>query len=320
MRGSDFAELKAFAAIVERASFARAADHLGLSASALSQTIRQLETRLGVRLLNRTTRSVTPTAPGARLYERITPMIQELDAAVAEAIAATGRTAGTLRINTSGMAAKKLIAPRLGRFHRTYPNVVLDIVIDDGLSDIVAGRFDAGIRVGQRLEKDMIAVRLTPDVEMLAVASPDYLARHGEPKTPADLHRHACINWRFPGSGSIYRWQLRKKGKGIELSVDGALISNHQDIVLAGALQGLGILYAYDDDRVHESIAQGRLKRVLADWSPTVPGLFLYYSHRHHPQPALRAFIDCLLDRDIGAGQEQKLSLDGSHDALTVGI
>src|SRR5216684_5336831 len=191
MRGSDFAELKAFAAIVERASFARAAGHLGLSASALSQTIRQLETRLGVRLLNRTTRSVAPTPAGTRLYERVAPMILEMDAAVAEAVAATGRTAGTLRINTLSMAAKKIISPRLGRFHRAHPDVVLDIVIDDGLSDIIAGRFDAGIRVGQRLEKDMIAVRLTPDAKMLAVASPDYLARHGEPEIPSDLHRHA---------------------------------------------------------------------------------------------------------------------------------
>src|SRR6201982_1541736 len=218
MRGSDFAELRAFAAVVDRSSSPRAADHLGLSPSALSQTIRQLETRLGVRLLNRTTRSVAPTEAGTRLYDRIMPMMQEMDAAVAEAVAATGRTAGTLRINTLGMAAKKIIAPRLGRFHREHPDVGLDIVIDDGLSDIVAGRFDAGIRIGERLEKDMIAVRLTPDMPMLAVASPDYLARHDEPKTPADLHRHACINWRFPGSGAIYRWPLAKKGKTIELS------------------------------------------------------------------------------------------------------
>jgi DNA-binding transcriptional LysR family regulator len=280
-----------------RTSFARAADHLGLSASALSQTIRQLETRLGVRLLNRTTRSVAPTVAGTRLHERIAPMMQELDAAQAEAVAATGRTAGTLRINTLSMAVKKLIAPRLGRFHRAHPDVVLDIVIDDGLSDIVAGRFDAGIRVGERLEKDMIAVRLTPDAQMLAVASPDYLANHGEPRAPADLRRHLCINWRFPGSGNIYRWQMEKKGKKIELNVEGALISNYQDAVLEGALQGLGILYAYDDGRVHEAIARGRLRQVLADWSPTVPGLFLYYSNRRHPQPALRAFIDCLLDR-----------------------
>jgi DNA-binding transcriptional LysR family regulator len=298
MRGSDFAELKAFAAVVERESFARAADHLGFSPSALSQTIRQLETRLGVRLLNRTTRSVAPTSAGARLYERIVPVIQELDAAVAEAVGATGRTAGTLRINTLSMAADKLIAPRLGRFHRAYPQVVLDIVIDDGLSDIVAGRFDAGIRVGERLEKDMIAVRLTPDVEMTAVASPDYLAHHGEPKTPADLHRHVCINWRFPGSGAIYRWGFEKKGKKLEIAVEGALISNHQEIVVEGALQGLGILYAYDDERIDDLIARGQLKRVLAEWSLTLPGLFLYYSNRRLPQPALRAFISCLLDRD----------------------
>src|ERR1700741_70486 len=179
MRGSEFAELKAFAAVVDRASFARAADHLGLSASALSQTIRQLEGRLGVRLLNRTTRSVAPTASGSRLYERIAPMMGEMDAAVAEAVAGTGRTAGTLRINTLGMAAKKLIAPGLAGFPRAHPDVVLDSVSDDSLSDIVAGRFDAGIRVGERLERDMAAVRLTQDVEMLALASPDYLARRG---------------------------------------------------------------------------------------------------------------------------------------------
>src|SRR5258706_4692924 len=298
MRGSDFAELKAFAAIVERASFARAADHLGVTPSALSQSIRQLEARLGVRLLNRTTRSVAPTAAGSRLHERIAPMLLEMEAAVVEAVAATGRTAGTLRINTLGMAAKKVIAPRLGRFHRNHPDVVLDIVIDDGLSDIVAGRFDAGIRVGERVEKDMIAVRLTPDVKMLAVASPDYLSRCGEPKTPTDLHGHACINWRFPGSGRIYRWEFEKKGKRLEMAVEGPLISNHQDVVIEGALQGLGILYAYDDDRVDEALAQGRLKRVLAGWSLTSPGLYLYYSNRRHPQPALRAFIDCLLDRD----------------------
>jgi DNA-binding transcriptional LysR family regulator len=299
MRGSDFAELRAFGAIVEQESFARAAVRLGLSSSALSQTIRTLETRLGVRLLNRTTRSVAPTAAGSRLYDRIAPMMREMDDAVAEATAATGRVAGVLRINTLRMAAKKLIAPRLGRFHRAYPDVVLDIVIDDALSDIVAGRFDAGIRVGERLEKDMIAVRLTPDMPLLAVASPEYLKRHGEPKVPADLHKHACINWRFPGSGAVSRWPLRKKQKTLEMAVDGPLISNLQDVVVEGALQGLGILYAYDDDKVSESLATGRLKRVLADWSPTLPGLFLYYSSRHNQQPALRAFIDCLLDRDI---------------------
>jgi DNA-binding transcriptional LysR family regulator len=298
MRGSEFAELKAFVAVVERASFARAADQLGFSRPALSQIIRQLEGRLGVRLLNRTTRSVAPTAAGRRLHERVAPMLLEMDEAVAEAVAATARTAGTLRINTLSMAAKKIIAPRLGRFHRAHPEVVLDIVIDDGLSDIVAAGFDAGIRVGERLQKDMIAVRLTPDVKLLAVASPGYLARHGTPKTPADLQRHACINWRFPGSGKIARWEFEKKGKKIETAVEGPVISNHQDIVVPAALQGLGIMYAYNDDGITEALKRGRLQHVLVDWSLTVPGLFLYYSNRRHTQSALRAFIECLLDRD----------------------
>jgi DNA-binding transcriptional LysR family regulator len=163
----------------------------------------------------------------------------------------------------------------------------------------VTDQFDAGIRVGERLEKDMIAVRLTPDVKMIAVASPEYLSRHGEPKDPADLHGHACINWRFPGSGAIHRWEFKRRGKKVEISVDGPLISNHQDIVVEAALQGLGILYAYDIDRVHDAIRRGKLKCVLAEWSTTLPGLFLYHPSRRLPQAALRAFIDCLLDRDI---------------------
>ncbi|WP_296744741.1 LysR family transcriptional regulator [Mesorhizobium sp.] len=299
MRGSDFAELRAFAAVVERASFAQAAKHLGMSASALSQTIRQLEARLGVRLLNRTTRSVAPTIIGQRLYDRLLPTMAEMEAAVADAVSATGRAAGVLRINTPGMAATKLIAPRLGRFHRLNPDVVLDLFIDDGLSDIVAGRFDAGIRIGERLEKDVVALRLTPDMQMMAVASPDYFARRGVPRTPADLHQHDCINWRFPGAGNVYRWEFQKGKKSLEMNVEGPLVSSLQEVVLEGALQGLGILYAYDDRRIYETIEEGRLVRVLADWSPTFPGLFLYYSNRRSPTPALRAFIDCLLDRDL---------------------
>ena len=306
MRGFEFAELKAFVAVVDRASFARAADHLGVSRSALSQIIRQLESRLGVRLLNRTTRSVSPTEPGRRLHERLAPMLREMDDAVAQAVGTTTRTAGMLRINTLSIAAKKIIAPRLGRFHKAHPDVVLDIVIDDGLSDIVAGGFDAGIRVGERLQKDMIAVRLTPDVQLLAVASPEYLARCGEPKKPADLQSHACINWRFPGSGRIARWEFQKKGKKLETVVEGPVISNHQDIVVPAALQGLGILYAYNDDGIAEPLERGRLKRVLVDWTLTIPGLFLYYSNRRHVQPALRAFIDCLLDRDGGKRSNQR--------------
>ena len=310
MRGSEFAELKAFVAVVERSSFARAADHLGLSPSALSQVIRQLEARLGVRLLNRTTRSVSPTEPGRRLHERIAPMLRDMGDAVAQAVGANARAAGTLRINTLSMAAKKVIAPRLGRFAQAHPEVVLDVVIDDGLSDIAGEGFDAGIRVGGRLQKDMVAVRLTPDIELLAVASPDYLARFGEPGTPADLSQHVCINWRFPGSGKLAGWEFRKKGKAVEYFGEGTVISNHQDIIVPAALQGLGILYAYNDDGIAEALQDGRLKRVLADWSPTVPGLFLYYSSRRYLLPALRAFIDCLLDRDIG---EDGTSIPPSH-------
>lgn len=298
MRGAEFAELKAFAAVVERASFARAAEHLGLSPSALSQTIRLLEARMGARLLNRTTRSVAPTPTGDLLYARLAPLFRDMADAVAEASAAAGQMRGKLRINTLGMAARQVIAPRLGRFHRAHPDVQLDIVVDDGLSDIVAGRFDAGIRVGGRLEKDMIAVRLTPDIHMIAVASRDYLARRGVPQSPDDLHHHACINWRLQADGSAYRWEFEQAGKRVEVAVDGPLVTNHSDLGVAAALQGLGIAYVFERDQMDEDLRQGRLVQVLADWSVTRPGLFLYYSNRRHPSPALAALIDCLLDRE----------------------
>ena len=290
--------MKAFAAVLERASFARAAEHLGLSPSALSQTIRLLEERLGVRLLNRTTRSVSPTAAGELLYGRIAPAFRDMDEAVAEVSAVAGQTSGLLRINTLGMAARQVIAPRLGRFHRAHPEVVLDIVVDDELSDIVAGRFDAGIRVGGRLEKDMIAVRLTPDMKMLAVAAPEYLKRRGTPQSPADLHNHACINWRLQLEGRAYRWEFEKKGKRVELEVQGPIVTNHSDIGVAAALQGMGLAYVFDRERVDEHLARGELIQVLANWSITRPGLFLYHPSRRQLPAALRAFIDCMLDKD----------------------
>ncbi len=304
MRGFEFAELKAFAAVVERKSFARAAEHLGLSPSALSQTIRQLEARIGTRLLNRTTRSVAPSASGEQLYGRIAPLFREMDAAVAEATEAAGQTRGTLRINTLGIAARTIIAPRLSRFHQAYPDVLLDIVVDDALADIVVGRFDAGIRVGGRVEKDMIAVRLTPDLNMVAVASPGYLAERGVPRTPADLHQHACINWRLQMDGRQYRWEFEKKGQKLEVAVDGPVVTNHADIGIAAALNGVGIAYHFRQDGVAEHLAHGRLVQVLADWSISRPGLFLYYPHREYRPALLGAFIDCLLDRDLEAGQK----------------
>jgi len=306
MRGADFAELKAFAAVVERSSFARAAEHLGLSPSALSQTIRQLETRLGVRLLNRTTRSVAPTAIGEQLYARVAPLMRDMASAVAEATAAGGRASGSLRINAPAMAVRQLIAPRLGRFHAAYPDVQLDVVADDALRDIVGGRFDAGIRVGGRLAKDMIAVRLTPDVTMKAVASPAYLARAGTPRSPSELHGHACINWRLEPDGQVYRWAFQKKSQRQEIEVSGPLVTNHAHLGATAALQGLGILYAFDHEGVDEALATGALVRVLADWSVTRPGFFLYYPHRRHPQHALGGFIDCLLDRDLPAAKPKR--------------
>lgn len=297
MRGSDFAELKAFVAVVERHSFARAAEHLGLSPSALSQTIRQLEGRIGARLLNRTTRSVAPSASGELLYRRIAPLFREMAAAVAEASEATGQMSGTLRINTLGIAARTIIAPRLARFHQAHPDVVLDIVVDNALADIVAGRFDAGIRVGGQLEKDMVAVRLTPDLNMVAVASPDYLARRGTPKSPTELHDHACINWRLQMDGREYRWEFKKRGQRVEVAVNGPVVTNHADIGVAAALNGVGIAYHFERDDVAELLAQGRLVQVLADWSISRPGLFLYYPSRRHRPALLGAFIDCLLDR-----------------------
>ncbi len=298
MRGSDFAELKAFVAVVERQSFARAAEHLGLSPSALSQTIRQLEGRIGARLLNRTTRSVAPSASGELLYRRVAPLFREMAAAVAEASEATGKMSGTLRINTLGIAARTLIAPRLSRFHQAHPDVILDIVVDDALADIVEGRFDAGIRVGNRLEKDMVAVRLTPDLNMVAVASPDYLARRGTPRSPADLHQHTCINWRLQMDGRHYRWEFRKRGRQMEVAVNGPIVTNHADIGIAAALDGLGIAYHFERDGVAGLLEQGRLVQVLADWSISRPGLFLYYPNRRHRPALLGAFIDCLLDRE----------------------
>ncbi|WNH50558.1 LysR family transcriptional regulator [Stenotrophomonas aracearum] len=301
MRGSDFAELKAFVAVVERQSFARAAEHLGVSPSALSQTIRQLERRIGARLLNRTTRSVATSASGELLYRRIAPLFRDLAGAVAEASEATGQMSGTLRINTLGIAARSVIGPRLSRFHQAHPDVVLDIVVDDALTDIVHGRFDAGIRVGGQLEKDMIAVRLTPDLKMIAVAAPEYLARCGTPTSPADLHQHACINWRLQADGRQYRWEFKKRGQRLDVAVEGPVVTNHADIGIAAALGGLGIAYHFEQDGVAEHIAQGRLVQVLADWTVSRPGLFLYYPNRQHRPALLGALIDCLLDKGVFA-------------------
>jgi DNA-binding transcriptional LysR family regulator len=293
MRGSEFAELRAFVSIVQQRSFVRAAALLAVSPSALSQTLRGLEERLGVRLLNRTTRSVAPTEAGQRLFERVGPTLLELDSAVAD-VRSTGDAAkGQLRINSARQPGIGLLGPMLGRFHAAYPDVVLDVVLEDSLTDIVAGRFDAGIRLGECLERDMVALKLSEPLCMAAVAAPAYFERHGVPEAPRDLHRHRCINWRRPTDGSLYRWEFQRKGRQLEVAVGGPLIVNDAALALRAALDGVGIAYIFDEEAA-PWLARGALQRVLEPWSPSFPGFYLYYPSRRHTPAPLAAFIEFL--------------------------
>jgi DNA-binding transcriptional LysR family regulator len=293
MRGSDYAELRAFATVLEQGNFARAAARLGVSPSALSQMIRGLEERLGMRLLNRTTRSVGPTEAGARLIARLAPVISEMEAAVAEIGTLRDKPAGLLRINASRIAAIQHIGPLLGPFHRAYPDIVLDITIDDTLTDIVAHRFDAGIRLGERLAKDMVAVKLSGELETMIVATPAYLKRRGVPKAPKDLHGHDCINFRLPSAGNLYQWEFERNGQALEVAVEGPLIVNDVDLALQASLQGVGVACLFDQ-QVQPLVKAGRLQRILEDWSPRFPGFYLYHPSRRQTPPPLRAFIDFL--------------------------
>jgi DNA-binding transcriptional LysR family regulator len=291
MRGGEYADLRSFAAIVEHGSFARAAANLGVSPSALSQTIRGLETRLGVRLLNRTTRSVAPTDAGTRLLERLLPAMTEFDAAVAEVKAESGRPSGTLRINCPRTAAIHVLGPLIGPFLKAYPEITLDIVTEEKLVDIVAGRFDAGIRLGEKVEQDMVAVKFGADLEMLVVGSPDYFAEHGKPKTPRDLQAHRCINTRWPTDGSLYRWEFERGAEKLEAAVAGSLIVNEPEIAVQAAVDGIGLAYLFRY-QIQAALAAGKLITVLKDWTPPFPGFYLYYPSRRQMPPALRAFVD----------------------------
>jgi DNA-binding transcriptional LysR family regulator len=291
MRGGEFADLRSFAAIVEHGSFARAAANLGVSPSALSQTIRGLETRLGVRLLNRTTRSVAPTDARTRLLERLLPAMAEFDAAVAEVKAESGRPSGTLRINCPRTAAIHVLGPLIGPFLKAYPEITLDIVTEEKLVDIVAGRFDAGIRLGEKVEQDMVAVKFGGDLEMLVVGSPDYFAEHGKPKTPRDLQAHRCINTRWPTDGSLYRWEFERGAEKLEAAVAGSLIVNEPEIAVQAAVDGIGLAYLFRY-QIQAALAAGKLITVLKDWTPPFPGFYLYYPSRRQMPPALRAFVD----------------------------
>jgi len=293
MRGSEFADLRAFAAIVEHGSFARAAAHLGVSPSALSQTIRGLETRLGVRLLNRTTRSVAPSAAGTRLLERLAPAMAEFDAAVADVKAIRGTPSGLLRINCPRTAALHVLGPLIGPFLKAYPEITLDIMTEERLVDIVAGRFDAGIRLGEKVEQDMVAVKFGGELEMMVVGAPDYFARHGKPKTPRDLQAHRCINTRWPTDGSLYRWEFERGAEKLEAAVTGPLIVNEPDVAVQAAVYGVGLAFLFRY-QVQSQLAAGKLVHVLKDWSPPFPGFYLYYPSRRQMPSSLRAFVDFL--------------------------
>lgn len=296
MRGSDHAELRAFAAIAAHGSFTRAAAQLGVSPSALSQMIRRLEERLGIRLLNRTTRSVAPSEAGMRFLARLLPALADLDAAVEDVRNLRDVPSGPLRLNANRIAALHHLAPVIGPFLRAWPDIRLDIVVEDRLVDIVAGGFDAGIRLGEKVERDMVAVPLGGAVEMMVVAAPAYLERHGAPATPHELTRHACVNMRWPTDLSLYRWEFERDGAALEVAVDGPLAVTNPEAALPAVLDGLCIAYLFDH-QVRPLIAAGRLVRLLEAWTPAFPGFYLYYPSRRQMSPALRAFIDFLTRR-----------------------
>ena len=292
MTKPSLSDLTAFVAIAEHRSFRKAADALDLSPSTLSHLVRTLETRLGVRLLHRTTRSVSPTEAGSRLLARLRPVLRDFDLALEEVSAFRGAPAGTLRINANETAARVLLASVVPEFVKRYPDVSLDLVTEGRLVDIVAEGFDAGVRLGEAVPQDMIATAIGGDVRFVAVASPAYLAARGAPETPDALKEHACIRHRLP-SGKLYRWEFERRGQVLTVDVPGALTLDHAGLMADAAADGLGVAYmAEHSARAH--LDAGRLHTVLDDWLPPILGLFLYYPGHRQPPSALRALIDLL--------------------------
>ena len=292
MQKLGFTEMTAFVAIAERLSFAKAAVQLGVSRSALSETMRGLEDKLGVRLLNRTTRSVALTQVGERLLAELRPALASFEAAVESINQFRDKPAGHLRLTVPRPAAKMVIEPILGKFLAAYPAITLEIVTDSALTDIVRDRFDAGIRPGHVLEQDMIAIRVGEDARPTVVGSPDYLRSHGHPKTPADLQTHNCIRQRF-ASGAIHQWAFEKRGKSVEVMVKGSLIVSDGDLALRAALDGVG-LARLSTTLIGPHVAARRLVSLLEDWTPRSVGVFLYYPSRRQAPAALQAFVDFL--------------------------
>ncbi|MDW9583920.1 LysR family transcriptional regulator [Sinorhizobium meliloti] len=289
----NFNDLAAFAVVAKERSFTRAAAKLRVSPSALSQTIRNLEERLGLRLLTRTTRSVASTEAGERLLRTIAPRFDEIEAELAALSELRDKPAGTVRITAGEHPAISLLQPALKRFLPDYPDIQVEIIIDYGLTDIVAEGYDAGVRMGEQVAKDMIAVRIGPDMRMALVASPGYFERHPLPKTPQDLTDHNCINIRLPTYGGVSPWGLEKDERDVKVRGDGQLVFNSLAMRLASALDGLGVAYM-PEDHVLPYLADGRLVRVLEEWCPYFPGYHLYYPSRRHSSPALTVLVENL--------------------------
>jgi DNA-binding transcriptional LysR family regulator len=291
MRGTQFAELSAFVAVAEHRNFTKAAAQLGISPSTLSQTVRSFEERLGVRLLNRTTRSVALTDAGERLLLDAQPVLDGIDKAIGSVNSFRDKPIGTLRLSMPRAAAMSLVGPRLPQFLAKFPEIKLEVSADDTHSDIVTGRFDAGIRIGERIAKDMIAVRLLDEFRMMAVASPDYLARHPHPVCPDDLHAHNCVRLRWDWDGSVQPWVFENDGRRLEVPVEGSLILNDMQLVANAVLDGIGVGYI-SETLISSHLAAGRLLPLLGDWYGHISGVFLYYPSRRQMPGPLRAFID----------------------------
>jgi DNA-binding transcriptional LysR family regulator len=294
MKREDAGDLLAFLAVARERSFTRAAAKLGMTQSALSQIIRNLEERLGVRLLNRTTRSVTPTEAGERLFQSVGPKFTEMDADLAVLSELREKPAGTVRLTATEYAASEILLPAMRKLLPKYPDINVEVIIDYGLTNIVAQQVDAGIRPGELVAKDMIAVRVSPDLRMAVVGSPSYFAERKRPKTPQDLTQHNCLNLRLPThGGSLYVWEFEKNGREVNARVEGQLVFNSAGLLLKAALQGLGLAYVTEGN-AQPHTSNGELVRVLLDWCPPFPGYHLYYPSRRQPSPAFSLLVDAL--------------------------